>query len=557
MSDEPRPDDDAQVAPPAPDEAESAPAAPDDERARAAWLAYLRHELASPINAIIGYTEMLLEGAGEDEGVAAQAADLEKILSAGRLLRDRVRELLHPDQATAHARDLNAFGAHVRHELRTPINAVNGYSEMLIEDATEAGQTALVADLEKIHAAGRKLLDLIEEIVRFPALEAEGGAATKPVGEDVSSMIRSLAATMQQFAAAAPAQAHEGGLILVVDDNETNRDLLSRRLRREGYEVELAADGLEALYMVKQHKFDLILLDIMMPWLNGYQVLERLKATPWLRHIPVIMISALEEIDTIARCIELGAEDYLPKPFNPVLLRARVGASLEKKRLRDREQAYLEQLRVEREKSERLLLNVLPAPIAAQLKERAGVIAESFAEATILFADVVGFTKMSAQVTPEELVHLLNEIFSAFDQLAQRHKLEKIKTIGDAYMVAAGLPLRRPDHAEAMAEMALDMHAALAEFNRAHGSALNIRTGINTGPVVAGIIGTSKFIYDLWGDAVNTASRMESHSLPGRIQTTQSTYERLHTKYDFEPRGLINIKSKGELPTYFLIGRKG
>src|SRR5205085_673683 len=294
----------------------------------------------------------------------------------------------------------------------------------------------------------------------------------------------------------------------------------------------------------------------MMPYLNGYQVLERLKATPWLRDIPVIMISALDDVASIVRCIELGAEDYLPKPFNPVLLRARVETSLEKKRLRDREQAYLEQLRVERAKSERLLLNVLPAPIAERLKEQEGVIAESFEEATILFADVVGFTQMSARVTPEELVHLLNEIFSAFDRLAHRHRLEKIKTIGDCYMVVAGLPMRRADHVEAMAEMALDMQAALAQFNETRNAALNIRTGINTGPVVAGIIGTAKFAYDLWGDAVNTASRMESHSVPGRIQVTAATYERLRDKYVFEERGPITIKGKGEMLTYFLVGRK-
>jgi class 3 adenylate cyclase len=299
-----------------------------------------------------------------------------------------------------------------------------------------------------------------------------------------------------------------------------------------------------------------VLLDIMMPGLNGYQVLERFKATPELRDIPVIMISALDELDGIVRCIEMGAEDYLPKPFNPVILRARVEASLEKKRLRDREQAYLAELRVEREKSERLLLNILPSAIAERLKEDQGIIAESFAEATILFADVVGFTQMSARISPVELVYLLNEIFSSFDELATRHGLEKIKTIGDAYMVAAGLPERRPDHADAMAEMALDMQDALREFNRARATTLDIRTGINPGPVVAGISGTSKFIYDLWGDAVNTASRMESHSTPGRIQVTSATYERLRDAYLFEPRGPIKVKGKGEMPTYFLLGRK-
>jgi class 3 adenylate cyclase len=526
----------------------------DAARTRTALLAHIRHELSSPINAIIGYGEMLVESATED-GAGEFRADLEKILTAGRQLRTRVSDLLHPARTETPDLDLDSFGAHVRHELRTPINAVIGYSEMLIEDADAPERAEFVADLQKIQKAARQLLELIEDIVRFSDLEADS-ATLSPADDGVSSMIANLVSTIHAIDDAHARQTEKGGLVLVVDDSETNRDILVRRLTREGYEVETASDGAEALEAVGRRKFDLVLLDIMMPGLNGYQVLERLKTTPELRDIPVIMISALDEIDGIVRCIEMGAEDYLPKPFNPVILRARVEASLEKKRLRDREQAYLAQLRIEREKSERLLLNILPAAIAERLKEDQGVIAESFAEATILFSDVVGFTQMSARITPVELVYLLNEIFSSFDELAARHGLEKIKTIGDAYMVAAGLPERRADHAEAMADMGLDMQTALDAFNRSRGTSLNIRTGINTGPVVAGIIGTSKFIYDLWGDAVNTASRMESHSTPGRIQVTASTYERLRHAYLFEPRGTINVKGKGDMLTYFLLGRK-
>lgn len=214
-----------------------------------------------------------------------------------------------------------------------------------------------------------------------------------------------------------------------------------------------------------------------------------------------------------------------------------------------------EALRIEQEKSELLLLNILPKPIADRLKQNPQSIADSFADVTVLFADLVNFTRLSEQISPTELVERLNRIFSAFDVLAEKHGLEKIKTIGDSYMVVGGLPMVRPDHAEAIAEMALDMISEIVRFNAEYNEAFNIRLGINTGPVVAGVIGIKKFIYDLWGDTVNTASRMESHGVPGCIQVTEATYQRLHNQYVFEERGVILVKGKGEMMTYFLIGR--
>ncbi|MGL5063816.1 MAG: adenylate/guanylate cyclase domain-containing protein [Microcoleus sp.] len=216
----------------------------------------------------------------------------------------------------------------------------------------------------------------------------------------------------------------------------------------------------------------------------------------------------------------------------------------------------LKALRVQQEQSERLLLNILPEEIANRLKRGDSTIADTFTEATVLFADIVGFTQLSSRVSPTELVAMLNDIFSTFDQLAERHGLEKIKTIGDAYMVVGGLPTPRPDCAEAIAEMALDMQQAVAEFSKTHDREFSIRIGINSGPVVAGVIGIKKFIYDLWGDTVNTASRMESHSLPGCIQVTAATYQILEDKYLFESRGSIEIKGKGLMNTYLLQSRK-
>ncbi|WP_088894283.1 adenylate/guanylate cyclase domain-containing protein [Leptolyngbya ohadii] len=346
------------------------------------------------------------------------------------------------------------------------------------------------------------------------------------------------------------------GRVLVVDDNEMNRDLLSRRLQRQGHIIVMAENGQEALEKLRSQPFDLVLLDVMMPVMNGYQLLETLKADPDLRHIPVIMISALDDLDSVVRCIELGAEDYLFKPFNPTLLKARIGVSLEKKRLRDQEQAYLQRIQNEQEKSERLLLNVLPKPIADRLKQGQNTIADNFSEVTVLFGDIVNFTQLSVSMSPADLVELLNQIFSTFDQLVAQHELEKIKTIGDAYLAVGGLPLPRPNHAEAVANLALAMQEAIGQFSVPTASGeekpLAMRIGIHTGAVGAGVIGTTKFAYDLWGDTVNTASRMESQGLPGKIQVTEVTYRLLKDKYCFEERGIVDIKGKGEMRTYFL-----
>ncbi len=214
-------------------------------------------------------------------------------------------------------------------------------------------------------------------------------------------------------------------------------------------------------------------------------------------------------------------------------------------------------LRLEQEKSERLLLNVLPETIAHQLKNQDHpAIAEHFAEVSVLFADIVGFTALSASMSPVDVVQLLNHLFSAFDCLADDHGLEKIKTIGDAYMVVGGLPIERSDHAEAIADMALDMQRALVQVNKTHNYNLSIRIGIHTGPVVAGVIGKRKFIYDLWGDTVNTASRMEAYGVPDHIHVTEKTYHCLQHNYVFQARGVIHVKGKGDMTTYFLIGKR-
>ena len=219
--------------------------------------------------------------------------------------------------------------------------------------------------------------------------------------------------------------------------------------------------------------------------------------------------------------------------------------------------AYQHQaLELEQAKSERLLLNVLPEPVARRLKDQEGIIADASTAVSVLFADIVGFTQVAQRLSPAEVVAVLDGLFARWDALASQHKVEKIKTIGDAYMVAGGIPVPRPDHAEAIGEMALAMLPEVRRCAAETGLPLEVRIGIDTGPVIAGVIGRAKFIYDLWGDTVNTASRMESHGLPGTIQVTERTYERLRDHYEFRTRGTIDVKGKGSMTTYLLVGRR-
>ncbi|NJK70107.1 MAG: response regulator [Microcoleus sp. CSU_2_2] len=365
--------------------------------------------------------------------------------------------------------------------------------------------------------------------------------------------------------------------ILVVDDKPDNVRLLSTILTEQGYQVRKALNGQRAIATVQEFPPTLILLDVMMPEMNGYEVCAKLKASPKTCSIPVIFLSALDDVSDKVKAFDVGAVDYITKPFQDKEVLARVANQLTiqtQQKLLQEQTKQLEELvgclqneiqerqgaelalRLAQKKSDHLLLNILPAAIVENLKKGEGSPAERFDSATVLFADLVNFTSIAARISPLELVNFLNQIFSKFDQLTEKHGLEKIKTNGDAYMVAGGLPVLRPDHAEAIADMALDMQGAIADFKTDTGEPFQIRIGINTGPVVAGVIGIKKFSYDLWGDTVNVASRMESHGLPGCIQVTTAVYEQLKDRYIFEERGAIAIKGKGETIAYWLKAKK-
>lgn len=365
--------------------------------------------------------------------------------------------------------------------------------------------------------------------------------------------------------------------LLLVDDTPTNLEILVDFFAEAGFEVYIATSGEHALKQVTEVRPDLILLDVMMPGIDGFETCRCLKENAETKDIPVIFMTALSDTVDKVKGLSTGAVDYVTKPLQQEEVLARVNTHLTIRRLQrslEENNRTLQQEIVERKRTEkalhvysekleeaeketwRLLLNVLPESIASKLKSSTGIIADSFSNVSILFADIVNFTELSSQQKPEGLVKILNDLFSAFDALVEQHALEKIKTIGDAYMVVGGAPTPRPDHAQAIAEMALGMLEAVAHYNDKNKTSYAIRVGINSGPVVAGVIGTKKFSYDLWGDTVNVASRMESHGLTGQIQVSESTYALLHDQYVFEDRGEIKIKGKELMKAYLLKRRK-
>jgi adenylate cyclase len=355
----------------------------------------------------------------------------------------------------------------------------------------------------------------------------------------------------------------EGHRVLLIDDQPMIGEAVRRLLADQAdISYRFCREADKAFDTAEQFRPTVILQDLIMPGIDGLDLVRQFRQRAATAQIPVIVLSATEEAATKAELLEAGASDYLVKLPHQIELIARIRVHSDAyKRLLERDAAFtalersLADLTREREKSERLLRNILPDTVAERLKNNIGTIAESYPSVSVLFADLCGFTTFSQHVDASQLVDLLDDIFSAFDHLANAYGVEKIKTIGDAYMAVAGLPEPREDHAEAVAGMALGMLEAFRGVMRNRGLSMEVRIGIHSGPVVAGVIGKHKFSYDLWGDTVNTASRMESHGEPSRVHVSEATQIMLKDRFRFADRGEMAVKGKGLQRTFFLLGR--
>jgi len=352
--------------------------------------------------------------------------------------------------------------------------------------------------------------------------------------------------------------------VLVVDDvalvGRAVQQMLAGQPDVEVHHRQTAAAALETAVHLRP---TVILQDLVMPDVEGAEMVRRFRALPETSLVPIIVLSAVEEPEVKAELLAGGASDYLVKLPAAVELVARVRLHSEAyARLLERNAAFaaLEQanaeLARERERADRLLHAILPRPIADRLKASPQVIADLHADVTVLFADLCGFTELAARSEPQQIVTLLDEIFATFDHLAAAHGIEKIKTIGDAWMAVAGLPEPRPDHAAAMAGLAIELMQAFDALATRRGLDMRLRAGIHSGPVVAGVIGRDRFAYDLWGDTVNLASRMEALGEPGRIHLSAATAALVGDAFETVDRGEITVKGKGVVRTAFLVGRR-
>lgn len=510
-----------------------------ESRSRLAWLANKRQELLAPVGALLELSEMLSRDAAERDHHEF-LRDQQQVHAAASYLLKVLHDVLDPLNTTVAEEEQTR---RIGHDMRSRLTEITGLCEIWLEDAAEQLLEGFVEDLQAILALSRKLLDGLDGIFAFGKVLSDADIDLDSLAPEQAESLRDLVASLPRPDADQRSRPRETGSILVVDDNAINRDVLTRRLGRDGHRVALAEDGLQALAMAQAEEFDLILLDIILPGLNGFQVLEQLKADPALRHVPVIMISAFHELDGVVHCLEMGAEDYLPKPFNPVLLRARIDGCLEKKRLRDREVSHLAEIDRERKRADELLHVILPAEVVRELKATNTVKPRRHDDVAVLFCDIVGFTPFCDRNQPEQVVAPLQELIEAWEEIALRHGVQKIKTIGDAFMAAAGL-LRPADNPVLNClHCGLEMIAAC----QARPTGWNLRVGIHVGPVVAGVIGRRQYLFDLWGDTVNTAARMESHGVPGAVTLSAAAWERVASCCRGESRGMVSVKGKGAM----------
>lgn len=484
-----------------------------------------RLDLLGPILAIYDVSTRLLS----DTSLARPddyLADLKHIGEAAERMAEMVHERVTANQLDGDDESKDGR-SRLRHDLLNELNPITNYSEMWIEDAEDEGLQPDVHDLQIIRVEGDRCIRLVGRILSGDSIDAaEEDDDTVQTETIVESVLMDDAPAIDR---------NITGSVLVADDNDTNRVILKRRLEAEGHTVTTVDNGLEALAVLQSQSIDIVLLDIIMPEMNGYDVLRRIRQDPQLKDLPVVMISALDEFNVVVRCMEAGADDYLPKPFNPVMLRARISTCLERRQL-------AEQVKQEQKRSDELLHVILPPEIVSELKETDEVKPKRYENVAVMFADLVNFTSYCEQHSAEEVVDSLQSLVESWEETLLSHRVQKIKTIGDCLMAACGL-LDRVDNPVLNC---LQVAEQMIADTRALNVGWDLRVGIHIGTVVAGLLGRRQYLFDLWGDAVNTAARTESHGVRGHATLSAEAWANVSEVCTGTSLGLVTIKGKGE-----------
>ena len=496
--------------------------------------------LTGPAETILGF-QTLIVAALERDGQTDSLEDAKRVHEAAQSLENMIKRLLSPEgqRTVEHIDD-----ATLRHDLRTPINAILGYSELMLEETAGQLDQTIENDIRTVVTECARVLEQLDRLVDFSRGDIEAVGVETGDADIAAALANTLSHTTVRSNSLA-------GRILVIDDIEANRELMRRNLTNRGHLATTAGSAREALDLLETSEFEVALVDILMPDMNGIDLLGLLKENPRWRNMAVVMVTGLKDIQAVVKCISAGAEDYLQKPVDPVLLFARVESCLEQVRWNERERKFLAEIKFEKSRADALLLSMLPETVITRLAAGEKVIADRFDNTTIIFADIVDFTPMVARTEPVKLVSLLHDLFSAFDTLADQFGIEKIKTLGDAYMAVAGVPEPQHDHADRALEFARGLIKVMSQ-DFGTSTPLEIRIGLNSGPVIAGLIGQKRFVYDVWGETVNLASRLENSGDTGRIQISHSTMSALSLKPSDASARFSMIKGVGEIETFIL-----
>jgi class 3 adenylate cyclase len=502
-----------------------------------------RNEILQLVDALLKVSMQLLSN--ENQTLFPLLIDDVKNIHKSNLLLFHMLETQLADDAIkkiSHDKNGSLQLTTIRHDLRNPINAICGYAEIILED------------LEKIEAA--ELTPLLHQIITLTHEITENVQKLQlpkeaVPHEEVVDTYSELTKLYRNFETDIPPleyhQLKENFSILVVDDSQDNCHILETYLHHDGYKnITLAFDGTQALQKLEKEEFNLLLLDIGMPGISGIDVLVKTRNLIQQRKLMVLMISGADTMEKAIQCIKLGAEDFLLKPFNKDMLRVRVGSCLEKRWFFIKEAIHQKQIEAEKQRYEKLLKAVFPPTIVKELSETGEVKARNYTNIAVLFIDVVGFTKYCSQEKPEKVVHQLQELTVLCETVAERHHLQKIKTIGDAFMAVAGMLTSTENPT-------LDCLMCAQEIiskNSTLSSGWHLHAGINYGAVMGGIIGHQQYLFDVWGDTVNTAARIQGFAKADQIFLSQAAWEKIKELHPCRSLGMINLRGKESMEIF-------